>query len=70
MTMRGNQFPPRGPRSNHLKIDVSTEERKMYEEYARAISAPTVIEGVKTAMRIEYNRVVRADVPPKIERDA
>ena len=65
--MRGKQFPPRGPRSNHIKIDVSTDERKEAEQVAASLGC-TVVEAFKTAMRHEANRL--RDHKPAIERVA
>lgn len=63
--MRGKQFPPRGPRSNHIKIDVSTDERKEAEAVASQLGC-TVVEAYKTAMRHEANRL--RDFKPAVER--
>lgn len=65
--MRGKQFPPRGPRSNHIKIDVSTDERKEAEAVASQLGC-TVVEAFKTAMRHEARRL--ADHVPAVEREA
>ncbi len=65
--MRGKQFPPRGPRSNHIKIDITTEERKQAEEVAASMGC-TVVEAFKTAMRIQARRI--ADHVPAVEREA
>ncbi len=61
------QFPPRGPRSNHIKIDVTTEERKQAEDVAAQMGC-TVVEAFKTAMRIQARRI--ADHRPAVEREA
>ncbi len=60
------QFPPRGPRANHIKIDVSTNERKQWEELARG-DGLTVVETIKKTMR---ERVRRGDVEPAVRREA
>ncbi len=65
--MKGKQFPPRGPRSNHIKIDVTTEERKQAEAVAAQMGC-TVVEAFKTAMRIQARRI--ADHRPAVEREA
>jgi hypothetical protein len=65
--MRGKQFPPRGPRSNHIKIDVTTEERKEWEAVAKSMGC-TVVEAAKTAMRIQARRI--ADHTPAVTREA
>ena len=65
--MKGNQFPPRGPRSNHIKINVSTEERKEAEAVAERLGC-TVVEAFKTAMRHEARRL--ADFKPAVTREA
>ncbi len=53
--VRGKQFPPRGPRSNHIKIDVTTDERKSIEHLAR-IWGCTVVEAMKKACWKELAR--------------
>ncbi len=65
--MKGHQFPPRGPRSNHIKIDVTTEERKQAEAVAAQMGC-TVVEAFKTAMRLQARRI--ADHVPAVERSA
>ena len=61
------QFPPRGPRSNHIKINVSTDERKEAEAVAERLGC-TVVEAFKTAMRHEARRL--ADHKPAVTREA
>jgi hypothetical protein len=65
--MRGKQFPPRGPRSCHVKIDLTVEERKQAEAVAREMGC-TVVESFKTAMRIQARRI--ADHVPAVTREA
>lgn len=65
--MKGKQWPPRGPRSNHVKIDVTTEERKEWEAVAKSLGC-TVVEACKTAMRIQARRL--ADHVPAVVREA
>lgn len=67
--MRGKQFPPRGPRSTHIKIDVTVEERKSLEKLATHYGC-TVVEALKTAAWRELQRMAdfshestRPDVP-------
>ena len=50
VAMRGKQWPPRGPRSCHVKIDVTIEERKQAEAVAQLLGC-TVVEAYKAAMR-------------------
>lgn len=57
--MRGKQFPPRGPRSNHIKIDVTVAERKEAEAVAAQLGC-TVVEAFKTSMRIQARRLAHA----------
>ena len=61
------QYPPRGPRSNHIKIDVTTEERKQAEGVAASLGC-TVVEAFKTAIRHEAQRL--ADFKPAVTREA
>ena len=61
------QFPPRGPRSNHIKIDVTTEERKQAEGVAASLGC-TVVDAFKTAIRHEAQRL--ADFKPAVTREA
>ena len=61
------QFPPRGPRSNHIKIDVTTEERKQAEGVAATLGC-TVVDAFKTAIRHEAQRL--ADFKPAVTREA
>ena len=65
--MAGNQFPPRGPRSNHVKIDVTTEERKVAEGVAAKLGC-TVVQAFKISIRHEAQRL--ADFKPSVEREA
>jgi len=65
--MAGNQFPPRGPRSNHIKINVTTEERKSIEKLA-ALYGCSVIDAMKTACWIELQRL--RDFEPAVKREA
>ena len=65
--MRGKQFPPRGPRSNHIKIDVTTEERKQAEAVAAQLGC-SVVEAFKASMRIQARRL--ADHVPAVTREA
>ncbi len=58
--MRGKQFPPRGPRSNHIKIDVTTSERQQWEKLARDMGC-TVVECVKKTMRAQCMLFVPSD---------
>jgi hypothetical protein len=43
-------FPPRGPRSNLIKLWVTADERRTWEDLARA-RGTTVTEAVKEIMR-------------------
>lgn len=65
--MRGKQFPPRGPRSNHIKIDVTTDERKTAEYVAKHYGC-TVVEAFKTAISFEAQRL--RDHVPAVKREA
>lgn len=57
------QFPPRGPRSNHIKLNVSTDERRDLEQLAQHYGC-TVLEAIKTAVSHERARlgIVRGEV--------
>jgi hypothetical protein len=70
MTLR-TQFPPRGPRSNHIKINVSTAERKDWERLASHYGV-TVVDAVRTAVSHEIARlgIVRGDPESSVEREA
>lgn len=61
------QFPPRGPRSNHIKLNVSTEERRQAETVAQLLGC-TVVEAYKSAMRRTHTQL--ADHVPAVVREA